>query len=46
MGNKLSAGQLQEIKNAFKQFDTDNNGEITLDEFQVYLNFILFFSLK
>jgi Ca2+-binding EF-hand superfamily protein len=35
MGNKLSAHQQQQIKAAFLHFDLNNNGQITLDEFQV-----------
>ena len=45
MGNKLSANQHQQIKAAFTHFDVDGNGEITLDEFQVYIFLSSFTSL-
>jgi len=37
MGNKLSADQMAEVRKAFDHFDTDKNGQITLDELQKVL---------
>ena len=45
MGSKLSKKHEEQIKAAFKHFDLNGDGKITLDEFQVYLSLLLSYIL-